>query len=74
MTSTVEYKTVENIQHVKYTNLYYINSEFYYFAVKHSDSIDIKPIKTLGGPEHTRRIRPEQLFQEKTPRKILQKL
>ena len=60
MTSTVEYKTVENIQHVKYTNLYYINKEFYYFAIKNSDSIDIKPIKTLGGPEHTRRIKSDK--------------
>ena len=46
MTSTVEYKTVENIQHVKYTNLYYINKEFYYFAIKNSDSIDIGGART----------------------------
>ena len=56
MTSNHEYKIIEDIEHAKYTNLYYINSQFYYFTTKNIDSINLKPIKTLGGPEHTRRI------------------
>ena len=56
MTSNHEYKIIEDIEHAKYSNLYYINSQFYYFTTKNIDSINLKPIKTLGGPEHTRRI------------------
>ena len=58
MESSVEYKTIENINHAKYTNLYYIDSKFYFLTTKHHKNINIKSIKTLGGPEHLRRIHP----------------
>ena len=58
MESSVEYKTIENINNAKYTNLYYIDSKFYFLTTKQHKNINIKPIKTLGGPEHLRRINP----------------
>jgi len=56
MASHVEYKIIEDITHAKYTNLYYINSKFYYLTTVKFEDINLKPIKTLGGPEHTQRI------------------
>ena len=49
-----EFKKFEEIDQVKYTNLYYINNKFYYLTTK--KNINIKSIKTLGCPEHTGRI------------------
>ena len=52
--SFAEFKMFEEIEQVKYTNLYYINKNFYYFTTK--ININLKSIKTLGCPEHTRKI------------------
>lgn len=55
MDSNVNYINIENILHAKYSNLYYINSKFYYFTIKNNKK-NIKKMKTLGGPEHLRRL------------------
>jgi hypothetical protein len=49
-------KELENICHVKYENIYYIDSKFYYFTTEQNIKKKIKKIKTLGGPEHTNKI------------------
>ena len=57
--SLAEFKKYEDIEQVKYTNLYYIENQFYYLTTKTNENI--KSIKTLGGPEHTGRIN-EKLY------------
>jgi len=57
--SLAEFKKYEDIEQVKYTNLYYIQNKFYYLTTKTYQNI--KSIKTLGGPEHTGRIN-EKLY------------
>jgi len=69
-----EFKRFEEIEQVKYTNLYYIKNKFYYFTTKKNidlwkilynvdldedKNINLKSIKTLGCPEHTGRINEE---------------
>ena len=64
--TSVEYKTIDNINHVRYKNIYYINNNFYCLT---TEDILIKPVKTLGGPEHSGRI--EEKHYELNP--IIQK-
>ena len=50
MESQIEYKISENIENVKYTNLYYINKNFYYITIKDSSSQNnfiLKKIKII---------------------------
>jgi len=49
--SSVEFKMFEEIEQVKYSNLYYIQNKFYFFTTK--QNVNLKSIKTLGCPEHT---------------------
>jgi hypothetical protein len=72
MESHVEYKTIENINHIKYSNLYYMKNDFYYLHIDNNHNISsfftdqprttnqpfLKTIKTIGGPEHTGRQHP----------------
>ena len=55
-----EYELVhkDDITHIKYSNLYYINDKFYFFTL--NKDIIIHEIKTLGGPEHTQRIKAKE--------------
>ena len=39
MESHVEYKTIENINHIKYSNLYYMKNDFYYLHIDNNHNI-----------------------------------
>lgn len=68
--SQIEYKISENIEHVKYSNLYYIDNSFCYLSIDSpsQNKINLKKIKTIAGPEHTGRQDPNNYFM--IPKKI----
>lgn len=53
MTTIIEYTTDENINHIKYDNLYYINGDFVILSLKTDIIPTIREIRLLGGPEHS---------------------
>jgi hypothetical protein len=60
MESSFEFKITENINRVKYNNLYFFDNNFHFLTK--DKNIILKEVKLLGGPEHTDQILKEEYF------------
>jgi len=58
MKSFFDFKINENINRVKYNNLYYYDNNFYFLTT--DKNIILKSVKLLGGPEHSDQINKEE--------------
>jgi hypothetical protein len=58
MESSFEFKITENINRIKYNNLYFFDNNFYFLTT--NKNIILKEVKLLGGPEHTDQILKEE--------------
>jgi hypothetical protein len=58
MESSFEFKITENINRIKYNNLYFFENSFYFLTT--NKNIILKEVKLLGGPEHTDQILKEE--------------
>ena len=54
MNSFHEFKQSENINRIKYDNLYFFDNNFYFLTT--DKNIILNEVKLLGGPEHTDQI------------------
>tara|TARA_Y100000816_G_scaffold117469_1_gene82374 strand:+ start:7380 stop:8690 length:1311 start_codon:yes stop_codon:yes gene_type:complete len=53
MNTSIKYIIDENVEHVKYDNLYYMNGEFLILTNENENIPVVKEIRLLGGPEHS---------------------
>lgn len=58
MESSFEFKITENINRIKYNNLYFFENNFYFLTT--NKNIILKEVKLLGCPEHTDKILKEE--------------
>jgi hypothetical protein len=60
MESSFQFKTTENINRIKYDNLYFFDNNFYFLTT--NKNIILKEVRLLGGPEHTDQIIKRRIY------------